>query len=129
MALRDIVLKAVDSEIKQYADKMKEIMKREAHVKTGALRDSIDVEKKDKGHYLVGVDVAKLKADPRNIGGIDYSGYYHDGHGPYKIVAKRAKALRWVGKDGKVHFAKSVQIPASAGDPFVERAVERRPKL
>lgn len=129
MALAKLVMSAVNKEIENYAKKMENIVREEAHIKTGALKDSISTEKKGEGDYLVGVDAAKLKADPRNIGGIDYSGYYHDGHGAYRIVAKKAKALRWVGSDGKVHFAKSVNIPASAGDPFIERAVARRPKL
>lgn len=129
MVLSKIVLKAIDKEIRDYADKMEGIAKEEAHVKTGALRDSISVEKKAEGHYLVGVDTAKLKSDPRNIGGIDYSIFYHDGHKAYTIRSKNAKALRWIGKDGKVHFAKSVKIPASAGDPFIKRTVARRPKL
>lgn len=129
MAIEKIVLKALDSEVSAYAESMKRIVKEEAHVKTGALRDSISIEKKGECEYLVGVDAGKLKSDPRNIGGIDYSVPYHDGHRAYKIVAKKAKALRWVGKDGRVHYAKSVQIPASTGDPFIERAVKRRPRL
>lgn len=129
MALANIVMKALDEEIRQYAEKMEQLMKQEVHKKSGATHDSITTEKKGKCDYLVGVDAAKLKADHRNIGGIDYSVFYHDGHATYKIVAKKAKALRWVGKDGKVHFAKSVTIPASPGDPFVKRAVARRPKI
>ena len=129
MPIEKIVIKALDSEIAAYAEDIKGIVKAEAHVKTGALRDSISIEKEGECEYLVGVDAEKLKSDPRNIGGIDYSVPYHDGHKAYKIVAKRAKALRWVGKDGNVHYAKSVQIPASPGDPFNERAVKRRPRL
>lgn len=129
MALKNIVMRAIDKEIDQYAEKMKTIVKEEAHVKSGALRDSISKEKKGEGHYLVGVDAAKLKSDARNAGGIDYSPFYHDGHGPYTIRPRNRKALRWVGSDGNIHFAKSVRIPASAGDPFIERAVRRRPKL
>ena len=129
MALAKLVMNSIEKELDDYAKKMENVVKSEAHVKSGALRDSITTEKKGVGDYLVGVDAAKLKADLRNAGGIDYSPFYHDGHGAYRIVAKRAKALRWVGSDGQVHFAKSVNIPASAGDPFIERAVARRPKL
>lgn len=129
MALKNIVLSAIDKEIGKYAKKMETVAKDEAHVKSGALQDSISTEKVSEGRYLVGVDTAKLKADPRNPGGVDYSVPYHSGHRTYVIRAKEGKVLRWVGKDGKVHFAKSVTIPASAGDPFIERAVLKRPKL
>lgn len=129
MALKKIVMDSIDKEISEYTKKMERILKAEAHVKSGALRDSITTEKKGDGDYLTGVDAAKLKSDSRNPGGIDYSPFYHDGHGPYTIRAKNAKALRWIGADGNVHFAKSVRIPASPGDPFVERAVLRRPKI
>ena len=129
MSIAKIVMKAVGKEVEQYADKMEKILKEECHVKSGALRDSITIEKKGEGDYLVGVDTGRLQSDPRNIGGIDYSRFYHDGHGSYIIRPKSAKALRWVGSDGAVHFAKSVRIPASAGDPFVKRAVAKRPKI
>lgn len=129
MALANLVMKAIDKEIESYANKMMQIEKEEVHVQSGALRDSIVVEKIAPGHYRVGVDPTKLQADPRNIGGIDYSVPYHDGHKPYTIRPKNGKALRWVGKDGNVHYAKSVRIPASAGDPFIKRAVLRRPKI
>ena len=129
MAIAKIVMRSVSAEVEKYARKMEEILKSEAHVDTGALQSSITTEKKGEGDFLVGVDAAKLAGDPRNKTGIDYSVFYHDGHGAYTVRAKNAKALRWVGKDGKVHFAKSVRIPASAGDPFVKRAVARRPKI
>ncbi|GCF92500.1 hypothetical protein NRIC_03910 [Enterococcus florum] len=129
MALKKIVMRAVEKEIEDYTNKMVDILKQEVHVKSGATRDAITKEKKGKAHFLAGVDVSKLKADPRNIGGVDYSVFYHDGHAAYTIRPRKAKALRWLGKDGKVHFAKSVRIPASAGDPFVARAVARRPNL
>ena len=129
MSLTTIAMDKINKEIKEYAKTMEKVVKEECHVKSGALRDSISTEWKGFGDYLVGVDAAKLKADPRNIGGIDYSKHYYYGHRAYVIRARNAKSLRWVGKDGKVHFAKSVRIPASAGDPFIERAVARRPKL
>lgn len=129
MAIRSIVMNSLNKEIKNYAEKIKKLEKQEAHVKTGALRDSISVEKISDGHYKVGVDSEKLKQDPRNIGHIDYAPFYYYGHKAYTIRPVKAKALRWVGNDGKVHFAKSVRIPAHAGDPFILRAYKRRPKL
>lgn len=129
MAIAKLVMKAIDKDIEGYANKIMKLEKEEVHVQSGALRDSVRVEKIASGHYRVGIDTAILRADPRNVGSIDYSVPYHDGHKPYTIRPKNAKALRWVGKDGNVHFAKSVRIPASAGDPFIKRAVLRRPKI
>lgn len=129
MALKKLVMQAANKGIEQYAEKIEALLKEEVHVQSGALRDSITTEKKGDGHFLVGVDSEKLRNDPRNAGGQDYSIFYHDGHRGYTIRAKNAKALRWIGKDGQVKFAKSVHIPASAGDPFVARAVKRRPKI
>ncbi|MGL4695181.1 hypothetical protein [Enterococcus larvae] len=129
MAIAKIIMNSFYKEVDQFVDEVKEILKEEVHVSSGALQDSITKEKKGEGHYLVGVDAAKLKSDPRNIGRFDYSIPYHDGHKAYTIRPKKAKALRWIGKDGQVRYAKYVRIPASAGDPFVKRAVLRRPKL
>jgi len=129
MALASILVNSLDKVMGEYAKTMKTIAQEEVHVKSGALRESISDEKKEIGHYRVGVDSARLKTDPRNAGGIDYSVFYHGGHKAYTIRARNAKALRWIGSDGKVHFAKSVRIPASAGDPFIERAVARRPRI
>lgn len=129
MAIAKTIIKQIDSEIESYANKMEVIVKGEAHIDSGALRDSITTEKKANGSYLVGVDAAKLKSDARNASKTDYSVPYHDGHRAYTVRAKKAKALSWIGKDGKRHFAKSVRIPASAGDPFIERAVQKRPKF
>ncbi|EFT46599.1 hypothetical protein FEW48_002541 [Enterococcus faecalis] len=129
MALKKIVIQSIEKEIDNYAKKMEKIIKEEAHVKTGALKDSITIEKESDGSRLIGVDVAKLKSDPRNVGGLDYSIPYYKGHSGYTIRPRKAKALSWVGKDGKRHFAKSVYIPPHAGDPFLKRAVLRRPKL
>lgn len=129
MAIAKLLMQQIDKEIEAYAEKVETVVKSEAHVDSGALRDSITTEKKANGSYLVGVDAAKLKSDPRNASKMDYSVPYHDGHRAYTVKAKKAKVLSWIGKDGQRHFAKSVKIPASAGDPFIERAVSKRPKI
>lgn len=129
MAIKSIVLDQAYKKVDEYAKTMEKLLKQECHKRTWALHDSMRTEKKGKGHYLTGVDAAVLKADDRNIGGIDYSPHYYYGHPAYTIYPKTKKALRWKGSDGKYHFAKSVRIPASAGDPFIERAVLRRPKI
>jgi len=125
MSVTSMVLAVAEKELERKAKRIEVLLKQEVHVKSGALRDSIEKKKKGTGEYFIGVNVEKLKADPRNIGGLDYSRAYHDGHGPYTIVPKRAKVLRWIGADGKVHFATKVKNPAHAGDPFVQRAVQR----
>lgn len=129
MAIAKKIIQQIDKEIESYAEKMETIVKSEVHIDSGALRDSITTEKKTGSSYLVGVDAAKLKSDARNASKIDYSVPYHDGHRAYTVRAKKAKVLSWIGKDGQRHFAKSVRIPASAGDPFIERAVLKRPKI
>lgn len=129
MALAKIVVGLLEKRIDKYADEMTKILKGEAHVKTGALQDSIEKKKLGEGHYFCGVNGSKLKADPRNVSKKNYAPPYYYGHGAYIIRPKNAKALRWIGKDGKEHFAKYVRIPASAGDKFVDRAILKRPKL
>ncbi|MGM0175689.1 hypothetical protein IGI53_003125 [Enterococcus sp. DIV0788_1] len=129
MSIKTIVLEKVDARVDEYAKEIEKLLKQEVHKRTWACHDSITTEKKGKGHYLIGVDAAVLKADDRNIGHIDYSPYYYYGHAAYTIYPKNKKALRWKGPDGQWLFAKSVRMPASPGDPFIERAVARRPKI
>lgn len=128
MALVDItdkISKAIDA----YADGVEQEMKNQIHVDTGVLRDSIKNEKKSEDKRVVRIDGAKVASDPRNKTKMDYSWYYYKGHGAYTVVPKRAKALRWIGKDGEVHFAKKVRIPASSGDDFIGRTLDNLPKL
>lgn len=129
MSIRSIVLNGINSEIENYAKEIQKLQKEEVHVKSGATRDAISVEKISEGHYKVGVDVAKLKSDPRNIGGLDYSLPYYYGHKGYTIKPVKAKALRWTDSNGNTRFAKFVKIPPHPGDPFILRAYKRRPKL
>ena len=125
MSLADMVMKEVDGKLKNFAKKAEQTMKGEAHVKTGALVASITTDFKDAGEFTVGVDGDKLKSNRRNKGGVDYALFYWKGHRGYTIRPKNAKALSWIGPDGKRRFAKSVKIPAHAGDPFIERTLAR----
>lgn len=114
----------------RYADEAEKVLKQEVPVgETGALRDSITKERKSFGNYRVGVDGAKLASDNRNPSQFDYSPVVVNGHGGYTIRPVRAKALRWVGKDGRVHFAQRVYIPPASGNDFVARAQRRVPKF
>lgn len=129
MAITDII-KKIEASIDQYASDVEKTMKKEIHVDTGVLRDSIVKEKKSKDLSVVRIDTNKVASDPRNKSRIDYSWYYYKGHKEYiTITAKNAKALRWIGKDGKVHFAKSVRIPPSAGDDFIGRTLAHLPRI
>lgn len=110
------------------ARELQDIMKSEAPSKSGALRDAITIERRGLADYRVGVDSSKLASDPRNVSGVDYSGWVVTGHKAYTIRPVRRKALRWVDDSG-VHFAKYVRIPASSGNNFVARAKRRVPKI
>lgn len=53
----------------------------------------------------------------------EYAPYVEFGTRGHRVEATNAKALRWVGRDGKVHFAKSVYIPPRPPRPFMGRAL------
>lgn len=54
----------------------------------------------------------------------EYAPYVEFGTRGHRIYPKNAKALRWVGKDKKVHFAKHVDIPPMPPRPFLGRALQ-----
>lgn len=78
--------------------------------KTGQLGDSIQIYDKEAWSVKVG-SRGVIYAAIHEFGGI--------------ISAKRAKALHWIGKDGKDIFAKSVRIPAR---PYLRPAVDENQK-
>jgi len=93
-----------------------------APVDTGALKGSISAYTQDGG--LTGVVQATAL----------YASYVEFGTGirgefPGKVAIIRPRTpggmLRWVGKDGKVHFAKQVRNPGMAPRPFLRPALER----
>lgn len=112
-----------------YAEALKDVMKNETHKRTGALADSISIEKKGNYNYVVGVDASKLASDPRNVSKTDYSMAYWKGiKQGYTIRPKYKKALHWVDENGNDVFAKKVTIKPRPGDPFIERTIQNRPK-
>lgn len=119
----------LDDEMAEYTQEFTRVLRNEPHVRTGALRDSIDFEKISKLKYVSGVNSGRLIADARNIGRIDYSIPYHNGHGGYRIRPRKAKVLHWIGENGEDIFRAYADIPPSKGDKFVKRAVDNRPKL
>lgn len=97
---------------------------------TGVLRESIKNEKKNEGHWLVGVDKDIVEKSPFNPGNFDYSIVVHNGSHGYYIESKKGKTLTWIDKaTGKRRFAKRVFHPATAGNPFIKKAVQKLPKI
>lgn len=52
-----------------------------------------------------------------------YAGYVVTGTRPHLIYPTRAKALRFMGKDGKYHYAKIVKHTGTRANDFVGRTV------
>jgi hypothetical protein len=82
-------------------------------VNTGRLRASGKMKFREATKGPTGVVIYAVK----------YALPVHDGTGPYIIVPKKKKALKFkVG--GKTVFAKKVRHPGVAGRPFLRRAAE-----
>ena len=129
MSIESQIQFIVEKNMKQRVNDAERIMKGVVHIKSGALHDSIRQHRVKKGHYWVGVDVNKLKADPRNIGRISYAPMYRFGvKKPYVIRPKKANVLRWFGEDGKPRFAKYVTIPARPGHDFIQETLRKLPR-
>lgn len=129
MSLSSQFENAFGTRFRVLANAAEKIMKSEAPHDTGALSDAIKVERLSWFRYRVGVDSSQLANDGRNASGQDYSPFVINGHRGYHIYPVRAQALRWVGKDGRVHYAKHVYIPAKGPNDFVARTRARLPRL
>jgi len=115
--------------LERRAKEATQIMKTVVAVKSGALNDSIRQHKVNDNHWWSGIDVNKLKADPRNIGRINYAPMYRFGiKRPYVIRPVKARVLRWIGEDGKPKFAKHVTIPARPGHDFIQETIRKLPR-
>ena len=119
----DECIHVVQGDFYDVAKEVQKVMKAEAHEDTGALRSSIIIEKQDDKTYLIGVDPSILLS--KSGRGFDYSIPYWKGHGAYTVRAKNRNYLKWTGKDGRTYYRKSVRIPPSKGDPFIERTVAK----
>lgn len=111
-------------EFKGMVDEMEQDLKSTAHEFTGALRESIDSEKITDFKYSVAVNPSKLKSNPKNPSGEDYSMAYWQGR--KKSVAKKGKALkiRLSGSNpNDVIFRKSAK--ATKGHDFVNEAIDK----
>ena len=71
------------------------------------------------------VDRANLRAEVGfKASDVPYGAYVHDGTPPHKIRPKDRRALRWVA-GGDFVFAKGVNHPGTAPDPFLYNAADR----
>ena len=99
--------------VARLADRTAERARAEAPARTGALRNSIQAEPTT----LVGDTIR---------GGVraaaEYGIFVHEGTKAHPIVARRAKALRFV-MNGRVVYAKSVQHPGTKPNRFFLRAL------
>lgn len=129
MSLADQFQTVFEPRFRLFANRAQKILISEAPSNTGALHDAIKVERVSWFRYRVGVDSSQLASDPRNPSGRDYSEFIISGHSGFTIRPVKAKALRWVGKDGKVHFAAYVHMPPRKPNNFVARARARLPRL
>ena len=118
---------AVEDNTKQRAEDAKKIMKDVINQKTGALRDSVEVEKIGNASYLVGINENKLVNDERNAGKVNYVKYYYYGSRPHTIRAKNGKALKWT-INGKTYFAKSVKHPGNKPHNFIQDTLDKMRK-
>lgn len=117
--------KNVNEHVEKKAKEAQRVMKQVINKDTGALSDSVDIEKVKDNHWKVGINTGKLVNDPRNAGKIDYTPYYYHGSRPHTIKAKPGKTLSWVGKDGKRYFAKSVKHPGNKPHDFLGETLNR----
>lgn len=119
---KEMIAKTVEETAKQ----AELTMMSSINARTGALRDSVANVKVNDFHRQVGVDSGKLISDPRNTFRYDYSLDYLFGRsGGQRICAKKGKTLRFIGKDGKVHFRKCVTLGAMQGDDFIQATINK----
>jgi hypothetical protein len=123
----DQMMKDVDKELERRARMAQKIMSFVIHRKSGALSDSVEVEKVSSGHYRVGVNESKLISDERNAGHVNYVGFYFNGSRPHTIRAKNGGVLHWR-KDGKDYYAKSVKHPGNKPHNFIQETLDKMKK-
>lgn len=103
---------AVEVWYRENSGRVKEVMRQEAPIDTGLLRASHSAdppERTNRGWKI------RFRAE------VFYAIFQHEGHGVIRPV--RAKALRWVTKEGVVVFAQRVR--AMPANPWMHRAFIR----
>ncbi|MDG4968249.1 hypothetical protein [Lactococcus lactis] len=121
------MLRDIDQYTKQKAQEAEGIMKDVINKKTGALSDSVEVERIEFANYKVGVNENKLINDERNAGNVNYVKFYFDGNRPHTIRAKNGGVLHWR-LNGKDYYAKSVKHPGSKPHNFIQDTLDRMKK-
>lgn len=101
------VAQGVYTDVQSAADK---------HTKTGALARSVDMRPEGDAWFVGHANAPK------------YALFVHWGSKPHVIRPKTKRALRWAG-GGRFTFAKKVNHPGYAGDPYFVRAAARIPQL
>lgn len=76
----------------------------------------------DSGELLAANRYSRSEREVVIENGKDYAAPVHEGSRPHKIVAKRAKALKFnIG--GRTVFAKSVWHPGTTANPYIEAGI------
>lgn len=96
--------------IESSAEYAKRQMQSHCPVKTGALRDSIQIDLNGSG------DEARIQP------ALEYGVYMEKGTVPHVILPRRARVLHWVNDAGQDCFASKVQHPGTAPRNFVMKA-------
>lgn len=118
------MVKDVANYTEEKAKEAKKIMKQVINKNTGALSDSVQIQKVSATHYRVGVNEDVLVNDERNAGNINYVKFYFHGSKPHTIRAKPGKVLHWK-KNGKDYFAKTVKHPGSKPHDFITETIKK----
>lgn len=98
--------------LKESAIKCEEIVRREAPVDTGKLRQ--EIHHFTKGNFQSGVQTKN-----------QYWVHVEYGTAPHTIKPANGKLLKFKGKNGEYVYAKKVNHPGTRANPFVQRSVNK----
>ena len=101
-------------DIDRRATRVQTVMRAYVRVRTGYLLSTI---RKQRSYVRGSVTVI---AGSRKI---DYTAYENYGTRPHVIQARNRQYLRFVAKDGRVVFKKSVRHPGTTGSFFIDRSM------
>jgi hypothetical protein len=92
------------------AQRALDILRQRVPVRTGKLRDSLQIRREGELSAFVGTD-------------LPYARFLTEGTRPHRIVPRQAQALRFEA-EGAIVFARAVQHPGTRPVPFVEEATQ-----
>jgi hypothetical protein len=118
-ARREVILKMAEKELDKYGRTLRDQVRNEAPVKTGALRSSIKYTIANRGTASMELMVnAGNKQRPEVVVKTVLFGSR-----AHPIRPKRpGGVLRFMGRDGRIQFRKSVRHPGTKPNNFLERA-------